>query len=118
MIRVENPLGDIEISEDYFSQLIGNVVPSCYGVVGMANGNTIQGLRSFFNRRQKFVDQGVTVRSDGEGLIINLHIIISYGVNISAIVGNIVDKVSYTLEEVTDLKVKKVNVYVDSMISE
>ena len=45
-----------------------------------------------------------------------MHIVISYGLNISAIVQSIVNKVRYTVEESTGLEVKKVNVFVDSMI--
>ena len=61
------------------------------------------------------LDQGVTVRSVNDDLIIELHISVSYGVNISAIVESIVNKVRYTVEEATDLKVSKVNVYIDAL---
>ena len=54
---------------------------------------------------------------DDDGLVIELHIIVTYGVNISTIVDSIVNKVRYTIEEATCLSVKEVNVYVDSMIS-
>ena len=46
-------------------------------------------------------DRGISVRKDGEGLIVDLHIIVSYGVNISAICQSIVNKVRYTVEEAT-----------------
>ena len=39
----------------------------------------------------------------------------TYGLNISTVVSNIVEKVQYTIEEATGMKVKKVDVYVDSM---
>ena len=72
MIRMENHLGTIEISESYFSSLVGNAASSCFGVVGMANSNARQGIRSFFNRRRSFPDQGVAVRKEGDGLAIDL----------------------------------------------
>lgn len=116
MIRTENHLGTIEISESFFAALVGNAASSCFGVAGMANSNTRQNLRSFFFRRQSYLDQGVAVRKDSDGqLSIDLHIIVSYGINISAIVKSIVNKVRYTVEESTDLIVKEVNVYVDGM---
>lgn len=116
MIKIETHLGVIEISKEYFSSLIGNAASSCFGVAGMANSNTRQNIRSFFFRRRQYIDQGVNVIKDGDGLIVELHIIISYGLNISAIVKSIVNKVRYTVEEATALEVKKVNVFVDSMI--
>ena len=51
----------------------------------------------------------------GGGLVSDLHIAVTYGVNISAIVKSIVNKVRYTVEEATGFQVAKVNVFVDDM---
>lgn len=117
MIRIENHLGSIEISQEYFAYLIGNAVSSCYGVAGMVKSGTRQGLRSVFSKRS-FADEGIRVRSENEKLVVDLHICVIYGMNISAIAKSIVNKVRYTVEEATGLAVKKVNVYVDGMKSE
>lgn len=58
------------------------------------------------------------VRHDTDGLSVDLHIIVTYGLNISVIVKSIVSKVRYTVEEATGLKVSKVNVFVDAMKNE
>ena len=55
------------------------------------------------------------LRADGGDLIIDLHIIVTYGVNIGTIVDSITNKVRYTVEQSTGLGVKKVNVFVDGM---
>ncbi len=115
MVKFENPLGTIEIDQDYFAELLGSIVPTCFGVVGMANSNAFQGARSFLNRKTRYLDQGVSVRREPEGLVIELHIVVTYGLNISTVVRNLVEKVRYTIEEATGMKVKKVDVYVDSM---
>ncbi len=117
MVTFENPLGTIEMSETYFSQLLGSVVPTCFGVVGMANSNPYQRVRAFVDRKNYYLDRGVSVVSEPDGLVIELHIVVTYGINISAVVQSIVNKVRYTMENATGLKVKSVNVYVDSMIS-
>ena len=109
MIRIENHLGTIEISQEYFAYLIGNAASSCYGVAGMVKSGTKQGLRSMFSRRSF---------ADDDKLIVDLHICVIYGMNISAIAKSIVNKVRYTVEEATGLDVKKVNVFVDGMKSE
>ena len=117
MIRIENHLGTIENSQEYFANLIGNAASSCYGVAGMVKSGTKQGLRSMFSRRS-FADDGIRVRSENDKLIVDLHICVIYGMNISAIAKSIVNKVRYTVEEATGLDVKKVNVFVDGMKSE
>ncbi len=114
MIRIENPMGYIEISADYFANLVGSAASSCFGVAGMATSGTVQGLRSLIVSPD-LPDKGVRIRNKDERLEIDLHIVVTYGVNIAAIVKSIINKVSYTVEETTGLIVSRVNVYVDEM---
>ena len=114
MICIENSFGTIEISHEYFAKLIGYEASQCFGVSGMVATTASQGIRSFLFRKDAH-DKGVKVRSSGKRLIIDLHIAISYGVNISAIVKSIVHKVKYTVEDITNLTVERVNVHVDTM---
>ena len=114
MIRIENRYGTIEVSQEYFRYLVGDAVSSCYGVAGMVRSGPRQGLRSILTRRTH-VDDGVRVRSEGDQLVVDIHIQVVFGMNISAIAKSIVHKVRYTIEEATGLTVKKVNVFVDSI---
>ena len=116
LIRMENPNGAIEVYHEYFSNLIGYAASSCYGVAGMAVSSTAQGLASIFGRDK--LNRGVKVRSVGTNLVVDLHIIVTYGVNISEIVKSIIKKVRYTVEEATGLRVENVNVFVDGMKTE
>ncbi|MDR2524772.1 MAG: Asp23/Gls24 family envelope stress response protein [Oscillospiraceae bacterium] len=117
MIRLENHLGLIEVSQEYFNTIVGDAVSACFGVAGMANSNARQGLRSVLRRKEAFPDQGVRVYRDGNGLVVDLHILVTYGLNISVIVRSIVNKVHYTVEQATGLEVHKVNVFVDGMLN-
>ncbi|SDO08719.1 Asp23/Gls24 family envelope stress response protein [Acetanaerobacterium elongatum] len=114
MIRIENPMGYIEISGDYFANLVGSAASSCFGVAGMATSGTVQGLRSLIIS-PNLPDKGVHVRNRDGKLEIDLHIAVTYGVNIAAIVKSIINKVSYTVQETTGLIVNRVNVFVDEM---
>ena len=125
MIYFENHMGKIEITETYFANLVGNAASSCFGVVGMAHSNTRQQLRAFIRKGQIFPDQGqifpdqgVAVEMRDDGLFIELHIIITYGLNISAICQSITNKVKYTVEQATGLDVAKIKVFVDGMKAE
>ena len=113
MICLENPNGYIEISHEYFSNLIGLAASSCYGVSGMAASSKVQGVTQRFTHDK--LDRGVKVKRVGGKLFIDLHIIVTYGVNITVIVKSIIKKVRYVVEEATGLKVDCVNVYVDDM---
>ncbi|MEF9983633.1 MAG: Asp23/Gls24 family envelope stress response protein [Oscillospiraceae bacterium] len=117
MIKLENHMGTIEISEEYFANLVGHAASECFGVSGMVISTAYQGLRSVISS-QDVQDKGVRVRTLNGRLVIDLHIIVTYGLNISAIVKSIVNKVHYTVEEATGLEVAKVNVFVDGMKAE
>lgn len=117
VIRIENNLGLIEVSQEYFNEIIGDAVSCCFGVAGMGHTSARHGLRATLRRRQH-AGQGVRVYRDGNGLMVDLHIIVIHGLNISAIVRSIVNKVCYTVEEATGLSVRRVNVFVDGMLRE
>ena len=114
MIKLENHLGTIEISEEYFANLVGHAASECFGVAGMVFSTAFQGIRSVISS-DEVPDKGVKVKTINGRLVIDLHIIVTYGLNISAIVKSIVNKVQYVVEESTGLEVEKVNVFVDGM---
>ncbi len=117
MIKFEKPLGYIEITNNYFSQLVGNAAQSCFGVIRMVNPNPYRSIKSIIKNKASLdnSNQGVIVRSINGALVIDLHIAVSYGVNIATITDSIVNKVRYTVEAATGLKVSKVNVHVDAL---
>lgn len=118
MIKIENHLGIIEISQEYFANLIGNAVSSCFGVSEMVSSGAKQGLRDVFFKKNDAADKGVRVHSENGQLVVDLHIVVTHGLNIPAIVKSIVNKVRYTVEDATGLSVKKVNMFVDGIKSE
>jgi uncharacterized alkaline shock family protein YloU len=59
-----------------------------------------------------YPDQGVSVQKTAAGLVIDLHIIVTYGLNINAICQSITNKVKYTVEEATGMDVAKIKVFV------
>ena len=113
MIRIENRLGRIEITNNFFAGLVSNTVSNCFGVSGMVVSGAYQGLMNMAGAR--LPDKGVLVMAKDGELIVDLHIEVTYGINISAIVKSIISEVRYAVEDATDFKVSCVNVYVDSM---
>lgn len=114
MIKIENHLGIIDISHDYLADLVGHAAAKCFGVSGMVVSTPVQSLRSVLLRSDA-VDKGVRVRLVAGKLVVDLHIAVTYGLNIGAIVKSIVGEVRYAVEEATGFRVEKVNVYVDTM---
>lgn len=117
MIKFENPNGYIEVTNGYFAKLVGNAAQSCFGVTRMVNPNAYQAIRTAIKNKADIenYNQGVSVKSVNGALVVDLHIAVSYGVNINAITDSIVNKVRYTIETATGLKVSDVNVFVDGI---
>lgn len=114
MITYETLNGKITISEDYLQKLIGQAVTSCYGVVGMVPSGSKQKLFSFFSKKED-LNKGIIIKGNADKISVELHIMVSYGMNINAIAQSIVHKVQYTVSEATGIKVDKVTVKVDGI---
>ena len=110
MIRVENRLGTVGVSNHFFAQLVSHAASRCFGVSGMMVSGPSQGLRSITGG--ELPDKGVLVRAKDGRLEVELHIEVAYGVNIGTVV---VSEVRYAVESVTGLRVDGVHVFVDAM---
>lgn len=113
MIRFENELGDVNIASDVLANMVGIAATSCYGVVGMASRNTVDGLTALLGIDH--IERGVRVDIINDKLHIDLHIVVMYGVNLLAIAESIIHKVKYSIEEQSGFEVGEVTVYVDGM---
>lgn len=116
MIKLQNPLGIIEISEEYISKLISNTASCCYGVLEIPNIKPSQELKC--NIFKDDYNKSVKVTANDDKLIIDLHIIVIYGINIAATVKSVINKIRFILKECTGMDVGMVKVYVDGMRSE
>ncbi len=117
MIKIANSKGSIQISEDYLISLSAMAAQSCFGVADMADAGRADVLKSIVFGKNH-TDKGVRVAERDNKLYIEIHIAVTYGLNISAIVASIIHKVRYTVEQATDIIVDEVNVVVESVKSE
>lgn len=114
MISYETRLGTVEISYEYLSKLIGSAVTSCYGVVGMVPSGNKQRLFNVFSKKD-YADKGIIVKGDSDKISVELHIIVTYGMNINAIAKSMVNKVKFVITESTGITVDKIIVKVDGI---
>lgn len=115
MIRRDNELGSIAVSNSVFTKIAGNAATNCFGVKGMAIRSVTDGLVHLLRRESMAKGVLVTVNEDGT-LSIDLHIMIDQGVNIPALGSSIVSEVRYKVSQETETEVRDVNVIIDSMM--
>lgn len=108
-----NSLGKIEISEEVISTIAGAAAVECYGLVGMASRKITDGFVDLL--RKENLARGVVVSIKDNELVIDLHIVVGYGLSISEVAANVMERVHYTTEKLTGLKISQVNVNVQGV---
>jgi len=119
MITKRTHLGNIIVTKQFFAELIGRTIISCFGVVDMNADGAKQTLLEnlpFLPKRTQ-IDKGVSFKIVKDKLYIELHITVMYGVNVSSVVKSIQHKIKFAVEEETDIPVERVNIFVDSIKS-
>lgn len=111
--RISNQLGEVSISEDVIATYAGSVAVECFGVVGMAAVSMKDGLVHLLRRESLM--KGIEVQLTENEISLRLHIIVAYGVSISAVADNLMEHVKYKLTEFTGMKVKQVEIFVEGV---
>ncbi len=114
MITIENHIGKITISNNYLTDLIWNTVTDCFGIVDMNSGSFFEDIKSLL-RKNKNSGNGVIIKAKDNALIINIHVSVTFGTNISAVVNSLKHKVRFAVQEAAGVTVSKINVSIDNM---
>ena len=110
---VTTEFGDIKIENEVIAKYAGSAAVECFGVVGMASLNMKDGIVKLLKKDS--IKHGANVILKEDSLVINLHIIVAYGVSISAVADNLISNVKYKVEEFTNMEVNKINVIVEGV---
>ena len=116
MITSRFTIVTVSFSDGYFSTLVGEATKQCYGVAAMAPRNMTDAVKSMVYGSD-YPEKGVRVTQQNGRLVIELHIAVSYGLNISTAARSISHRVKDEVEQATGLKVARVVVSVDDVIA-
>ncbi|WP_425807211.1 Asp23/Gls24 family envelope stress response protein [Desulfitobacterium sp. Sab5] len=111
--EINNNLGIIDISEEVIATIAGAAAVECYGLVGMASRKLTDGFVDLLGREN--LARGVVVKIEDNQVVIDLYIVVGYGVKISEVAANVMERVRYTTENLTGLTVAQVNVNVQGV---
>jgi len=113
---MDTHLGNIAIDPSVIMQYAGSVAVECFGIVGMANVNVKDGLVKLLKLNSADICRGIQVSfNEANKLVLDFHIIVSYGVSVQAVVENLINNVKYKVEEFTGLEIGKINVFVEDV---
>ena len=104
---VDTGLGKIMIDTDVIATYAGSVAVECFGIVGMAAVSMKDGLVKLLKKDS--LKHGINVIITDNKITLEFHVIVAYGVSISAVS----DK--YRVEEFTGLTIEKINILVEGV---
>ena len=111
---LSNENGEIIIENEVIAQYAGHAALECVGMVGRATISMKDGIAKLL--KGDSISKGVNVViGENNELSIDFHIIVAYGVSISTVCDNLISTVQYSIEEMTGMKVKAINIYVEGV---
>ena len=110
---VDTGLGKITIDTDVIATYAGSVAVECFGIVGMAAVSMKDGLVKLLKKDS--LKHGINVMIADYKITLEFHVIVAYGVSISAMADNLISNVKYKVEEFTGLTIEKINILVEGV---
>lgn len=111
---VSTDLGIITISPEVIAKYAGSVAVECFGIVGMAAISVKDGIVKLLKKES--LTHGIQVGISEENMItLDFHVIVAYGVSISAVTDNLIRNVKYKVVEFSGMQVEKINIYIEGV---
>ncbi|MBC8528805.1 Asp23/Gls24 family envelope stress response protein [Christensenellaceae bacterium NSJ-44] len=111
--KIINDLGYISITDDVIATIAGTAAVESYGVVGMVAKRATDGIMELLGRDN--IMRGVRVDTSNDRLVINLYIIVQYGISIAQAGSSLVEAVKFNVQKLTGLEVDSVNVMIQDI---
>ncbi len=109
-----HPLGKIEVLPNAIHSIAVQAMSECYGVLGIASPRLHHGQAILLPAEQS--NQGVRVNIINEQLVIDVYVVLEYGLRISEIAQNIMRRVKFSTEKMLGIPVAQVNVNVQGLL--
>ena len=111
--RMNTGLGEVVIDPDVIATYAGSVAVECFGIVGMAAVNMKDGVVKLLKKDN--LKHGIDVTIEDNKISLEFHVIVAYGVSISAVTDNLISNVKYKVEEFTGMDIEKIRILVEGV---
>ena len=111
--QIKNKMGIISMNDNVLATLIGNATMECSGIYAMASKRASDGLVELLKKEN--LARGVKVSVVENAVLVQIYIIVQYGVNIRTVAQNIVETVKYQLENYIGMPVYDIQISVEGI---
>ncbi len=109
-VNTANAYGRITVTDEAIAQVAGRIALDCYGIVDLVSKRLSDSIADLIKKQR--ASRGVKVISNGDRILIDLYVIVKYGVSIDAVAESLKKTVKYGVERFTGMVVDSVNVNV------
>lgn len=113
-IKIQTPNGLITFDHDVIATVVGAAVTDNYGVVGMVSKHVIRDNFTEILKKENYA-KGVVVSQQGNNIVVDVYILVTYGTKISVICQNIQQAVRYNIEQLLGFEPHFINVHVQGV---
>lgn len=109
------PRGKIEVLPNAIHTIAVQATTACYGVLGLASPRLHYGQAQLLSNERS--NLGVRVNYVNDQLIIDIYVVLEYGLRISEIAHNIMSSVKFSTEKMLGVPVAQVNINVQGLLN-
>ncbi len=106
-------LGHIHVSPQAIATLASSAAMGSYGVVGMTNKNLAGDLAEILQKESW--RRGVEVELQGDQIVIDLYVVLEYGLRLSEVAHNVMSAVKYQVEKSLGVPIGAVNIHIQGV---
>lgn len=112
-LREARERGRIEVFPGVVAAIAGHAAIDCYGIMGMAARGLRDGMATLLRRENLY--RGVEVHELDGQLLIDVYVVVLYGIRITEVAHNLQTAVRFEVERATGVPVAEVNVFVQGV---
>lgn len=109
MTSQENKIGRIFILPQAIKTVVRHAALQSYGVISLAPRNLVEAIFRFFQKGQ---DYGIKVTTTSDGLLLEIALVIEYGLRIKTVTDSVAESVKFNVEKTMGIPVHRVDVHV------
>lgn len=113
-MEVTSENGKIRVSNEVIMLIAKKTIEEVDGVLSFSGGLPTN-ILEFFNKNS-INTKGVKVKNKDTQVVINLSLVVKYGVIIPDVVKTVQERVKKAIESMTDIEVGKINVFVQDIV--
>lgn len=113
-IKKDNEVGIVKISDEVVEVIAGLAASEIDGIEGLST-TLVGGITQILSGK-KNVSKGIKVIMEEDSATIDLSVVVKYGIRIVDVAEKVQENVKKSVELMTGLKVKSVNVYIQNVV--